>query len=284
MEVIIVSDRAEKVWIIIGITAAIGFLVFLGFNFMNMFSYLSYLPLVVTIYYVIWIATSLVILFIDLNKYWKFFYEAILTLTFFLTFVICINSNNDWEGKIIYLNLGWGIVSFVIHAGLLYLLGFGFYKLKKFIIRVYVQKQISRNIQVIENIISDSLSAEKISTGFLWDTYYLSSFIKLINSLSNNSDSIHLRESFLKKNEEDYKTQYNTIVTSVPESYQWVFPKRYEDLLSFSTITNRHRNGFLQIKEKFNNATKVKEIREIEVELYQYINNQQIQYTKGAEK
>ena len=67
MEVIIVSDRAEKVWIIIGITAAIGFLVFLGFNFINMFSYLSYLPLVVTIYYVIWIATSSVILFIDLN-------------------------------------------------------------------------------------------------------------------------------------------------------------------------------------------------------------------------
>ncbi len=285
MGVIFVSDRAKEVWkYILGISAVIGALIFLYFNFINMFAYLSYLPPFITVFYVVWIAVSLFIMTMDLSLYWKLPCEVVLTIVIFVTFIIEINHYNDSEERMIYLNLGWGIVSLVIHTGLLYLMGYGCYSLKKFIIGTYVQKRINRKLKTIDNIIADNLAAESIATSFLKDTYYLSNFIKLINSLHSSSNSNHLRDSFLKNNEEEYQRQYNLLVAKVPESYKAVFPQKYKDLLCFSTITNNQKSSLLQIKKKFENATSSKEVTEIETELYQYITSQQIQLSKGDEK
>ena len=54
MGVIFVSDRAKEVWkYILVISAVIGVLIFLYFNFINMFAYLSYLPPFITVFYAV---------------------------------------------------------------------------------------------------------------------------------------------------------------------------------------------------------------------------------------
>ena len=277
-----VSEQAKTVWkYVIGISAVIGLLVFLGINFVNMFSYLSCLGPFAIVSYILWIAVSFIILLMDMSIYWKLLFEAALTIEFSLIYIIGINNYDGSRGRII---LGWGIVSLVIHAGLLYLLCFGCYELKGFIINAYVKKRAKRSIGIIDGILSDNSSTENIVNCYLQDTYYLSNFIRLMSVLNKGSNSEHLKNSFLKKNEEDYKKRYGSLIAKVPESYSSVFPKKYEDLLTYSAVSSKHRNDVLQIKEKLENATKIKEVTNIETELNQYLTSQQLLYKKGDAK
>lgn len=286
------SEQAKTAWkYIIGISAIIGLLVFLGINFVNMFSYLSYIGPFAIVSYILWIAISLLLFSIEIeftaktevNIIFKILIEAVLSLIFGFIYVIGINSYNDSGEAVVFLNRVWCVVSLFIHAGLLYLLCFACHKLKEYIIKSYVQKQINRNIKFIDEIITDNTTAESIATIFLKDTYYLSNFITLINSLQDSSNSNQLRESFLRKNEKEYQKHYNTLLAKVPESYRVVFPKKYEDLLGFSDVTSKHKSRILQIREKFENANRTKEVVEIETELTKYLNGQQILLSKGDE-
>ena len=287
------SEQAKKdLKHIIRIFVVIGVFFFLEINFFNMFSYLSYLGPFATVSYILWIVISLLLFSVEIkftsktekNVWIKISIEAGLSLIFVLIYFIGINSYNDSGEAVAFMNHFWCGVSLFIHTGLLYLLCFGCHNLKEYIIKKYVQKRINQNIKSIDNVLADNLVAESIATNFLKDTYYLSNFITLMNSLNSGSNSNHLRDSFLKRNEEEYKRQYNTLLAKVPESYNIVFPKSYKDLLSFSDITSKHKSSILQIKTKFENATRTKEVTEIETELSQYLNSQQILLSKGDER